>query len=437
LHERGGLLRLEAQRDDRAPARERGRGPHHEDDGERQAAEALDVRPEQQRDGDEEGRREQGPERGAPDDPEQQDPAGRGADQQAVEDSDFLLARFQGGAGHQPVLTGNTISAPGQSASSTTEPVMFILAEGGPTPSTWTAVYDRANIIVTRKDTGAAYQLPGVKPHGSVNITGSEGPDIITAERVSAVGPLDPNLFQFVYFQTTATTGMVCVSANFVDPVKFQKHIDQTKSNLADAEARLAVSIAEHDPESVTASFREEVNHGKHLVKVAEATLEAMKTTTAFIRYRIDGVYDVYVAISDNMTSKTRIRIDAAGGNDVVAISNNVPLKATLAGGWGADKLTSGKRRSILYGGGGGDRLFSRSRVGGTLDGGKGADKYYTRFSECEVLARNDGDALIINDVPVKVTQCGIFGITGATATGPGKCYYLVAGDEGQTDLLA
>jgi Ca2+-binding RTX toxin-like protein len=155
----------------------------------------------------------------------------------------------------------------------------------------------------------------------------------------------------------------------------------------------------------------------------------------------MEGVYEIYVAMAGGVKNSARIRIDAAGGNDVVAVSTNVPLKASLSGGWGADKLTSGKRRSILYGGGGGDRLFSRSRAGGCLDGGKGADRYFNRFGEVEIMGRNDGDCLMVNGNPVGVTQCGIFGIDAvvnlsSVNSTPGHCYFYAADDETKTDLL-
>jgi Ca2+-binding RTX toxin-like protein len=143
--------------------------------------------------------------------------------------------------------------------------------------------------------------------------------------------------------------------------------------------------------------------------------------------------------------STARIRIDAAGGNDIVAVAMNVPLKASLSGGWGADKITSGKRRSILYGGGGSDRLFSRSLGGATLDGGKGADRYYNRFGEVKILGRDDGDALMVNGSAVDVNQSGFFGILPSTgsadsvsssSSGP-RFYFFADGDESRTNLLA
>jgi Ca2+-binding RTX toxin-like protein len=138
----------------------------------------------------------------------------------------------------------------------------------------------------------------------------------------------------------------------------------------------------------------------------------------------------------DAALSASRIRIDAGGGSDTVSVANNVPIRTTVTGGAGADKLTSGSKRTLLSGGGGGDRLFSRSRHGGTLDGGKGADRYYNRFGEIQVMARADGDRVMVNDAAVKVAQPGVFGFSG-TSTNPGKSYFLTEGDEGQTDLLA
>jgi hypothetical protein len=106
------------------------------------------------------------------------------------------------------------------------------------------------------------------------------------------------------------------------------------------------------------------------------ALAAALASANDFIRVTVEGVYEVYITYSAKVKESARVRIDARGGHDVVAIANAVPLKATIVGGWGADKLTTGKKLALVLGGGGGDRLFSRSRYGGTLDGGTGADRY-------------------------------------------------------------
>jgi Ca2+-binding RTX toxin-like protein len=151
-------------------------------------------------------------------------------------------------------------------------------------------------------------------------------------------------------------------------------------------------------------------------------------------------VYDFYVQVSPEASAQSRLAVDGGAGSDSISVSSNVPLRTNLSGGSGSDKLTSGKKIANLYGGGGNDILISRSTKGGTLDGGKGSDRYYNRAaasgtttSEIRVLARRDGDRLMLASGAVPIVRSGLFG----ASTIDRDSYYLVDGSAGQVDLLA
>ena len=353
--------------------------------------------------------------------------------------SDAFLVKFQG-SGSPPLQNG-------EQTMSTGGPAMMMFMRSGPNtpeaPAGWTMVVDHigedrfARVVLVHQD-GTRLLLPEVRPDGSVSLSGTEQGDQITVERVSGLPPASSaTTISFAFFQTPV--GGVGLNSPFFDPAVFQEHAERAREGWLNDEQLVKDTIARGEEQAVLDQYKELAKEAKQAADAAQAVLDDLRATREFIRYKLDGLYDIYVEVTDAVTAKTRIRIDAAGGNDVVQISNNVPFKATLAGGWGADKLTSGKRRSLLIGGGGNDRLFSRSRVGAILDGGKGADKYYTRFSDSEVMARNDGDVLVIGNLTFDVTRAGSFGIVQTSETNPGewRCYYLVEGETGTVDLLA
>ena len=317
-----------------------------------------------------------------------------------------------------------------------------LFATGG--DSNWTSILDADGaFLVINNDSGQHVQLPKPSADGSVSLMGSDDAETITVENVRSLPAAASNdLTQRVYFSTSK--GVFGLNLPYViDSTLFDGLVTGEQNTLAEARTRQADAIARNASASELTNAANDVQRAQDGVDRLAAIETVKDATNHYLRYRMDGVYEVYVAMAGEVNeSAARIRIDAAGGNDIVAIGMSVPLKASLSGGWGADKLTSGKRRSILYGGGGADRLFSRSLGGATLDGGKGADRYYNRFGEVNILGRDDGDMLMLNGSPVIVTQSGVFGIwptSGdlATSNSNSRYYFFADGDESQTNLLA
>jgi Ca2+-binding RTX toxin-like protein len=295
---------------------------------------------------------------------------------------------------------------------------------------------------------GVGYSIPIVKGDGSVSLEGSTDPDTIIVERVSELGLTAAegvmNLLSFDEHgdhDNITTLHPTSLESN-------QKQLLQITAQIAEEEAALA-QLKESNPAAHATA--EEIEIFEQRIEMQEQQLESsrnilatttkivdmLSTPTDFIRYRVEGVFDFYVKADPQAAGSARIRIDGAGGNDVIAVANNVKMKASIGGGSGADKLTSGSKRSILYGGGGNDRLFSRSKFGGTLDGGKGADRYFNRFGDVNIAARNDGDCVVVNNASVPVTQAGVFSVNTATPTTTGQCFFHPEGAEEKTDLLA
>lgn len=65
--------------------------------------------------------------------------------------------------------------------------------------------------------------------------------------------------------------------------------------------------------------------------------------------------------------------VNAGAGNDVVMLSRDLPVPATLRGGAGNDQLSGGGAGDLLVGGADGDRLYGRPGAD-TLLGGDGTD---------------------------------------------------------------
>ncbi len=318
-------------------------------------------------------------------------------------------------------------------------PLMFIRGQGGDQgsqhlPAGWNMLIEMQpdgfpNMVLTR-DSGEVLRLPVVKPDGSVTVDGTSDADTIAVERVSDLNDSPDGVMALAYFQTA--DGAVAVNQPFFDTDVFEPFVQQTRATLQESQQRYDDAVAGHDDQRSLDNALNMLNNAKRNNDGAEAALVELKAPHNYIRYRLEGFYDVYVEMNEAMTSNSRIRIDGGGGNDIIAVANNVPMKASLGGGPGADKITSGSRTSMLYGGGGNDRLFSRSKHGGGLDGGKGADRYYNRYGEVQIMARPDGDSVVVDDSPVAVAECGTLGVEADS----GRCYFL--GEDGaQIDLLA
>jgi Ca2+-binding RTX toxin-like protein len=330
-------------------------------------------------------------------------------------------------------------------------------AASAPTPvpassQTWSSVLDAdGSTLIVNNDTGQKVLLPKPTADGSVSVLGSDDADTITVERVTSLpATASDSITQRVYY-STASQGVLGLELSYAtDPTLFQQLQDDQQTALDQAKAHQDALVAQQNP-AASASALAQARSGVLAAQAGVDHLSAIQAleqdTQSYLLYKMDGVYEIYVAMAGQVKNSARIRIDGGAGNDVIAIATNVPLKASISGGTGADKLTSGSRRSILYGGGGNDRLFSRSRFGATLDGGKGADRYYNRFGEVEILGRNDGDSVMVNDKPVPISQPGTFGVTlnvhvGATSnddsTSASFAYYFFAdGDTSRKNLLS
>jgi hypothetical protein len=284
--------------------------------------------------------------------------------------------------------------------------------------------------------TGRSYRLPTVKPDGSVILPGTPEADQISVERVTGIDSAHADLLHLVYLDTPEDAP-VAVVPGVLNVEWLRGMVERERGILAEREARLAELIGQSAEQWLIDLQNETIDVSNRIIASGERMIGKLTEPTDFIRYRVEGGYEVFVEVSDGLTPSSRIRIDAGGGADVVNVANNVPIRTTVMGGAGADKLTSGSKRTLLSGGGGRDRLFSRSRHGGTLDGGAGADRYYNRFGEVQIAARCDGDCLMVNGSAVPVTQPGVFGLSGTSSSSPGKCYFFTEGDQGQTDLLA
>ena len=341
--------------------------------------------------------------------------------------ADFLIARYDGGPGD-----GGT----------TQQPVQIVDLSNNPFPEIIHLESDQP-IFVTQTAANEMIYMPRPTRDGSVNLAGTEQGEQIAVEPVLSLAGLErAGVNQRAYFSTSV--GVIGVHLAYVNPTLFGPLVAGHEDLLAQAKATLAAAQGAAAAGAGVSDF--DLARAQRNVEIAQAgvaRMNALKQTlaaaTEYIRYRLGDVYEMYVAMSGQTTDTSRIRIDAKGGNDTVAISSGVSLKATIAGGWGADKLTSGRRRTLLMGGGGADRLISRSSIPSVLDGGHGADKFYTRFSACEVLARRgDGDCLITAAAIIPVEKYGTFGFADENSPTPGKCFYLVNGEDGKpADVLA
>jgi Ca2+-binding RTX toxin-like protein len=121
---------------------------------------------------------------------------------------------------------------------------------------------------------------------------------------------------------------------------------------------------------------------------------------------RFGGPANLAVVYSDGavigrfaMNSINRIEIHAGGGNDKVAISDQIKLPAILDGGAGDDSLMAGSGSTVLVGGDGNDTL-----IGGpsrdVLIGGAGADSLFGNGGDDILIAgatkyENDPNSLL------------------------------------------
>lgn len=275
------------------------------------------------------------------------------------------------------------------------------------------------------------FKLPVAKPDGSVHLTGSSDADQITVERVvDTQDNINDDEMDFVTFYDEL--GNYRIMPNSFDPTINAMQRAQMASSLADAKADLAAAIADGSEERIASGQQRVTMHEQIIARhdVMQADLAAGK----YVRYTLAGVYDFYALVPDDLKSSAKITIDAGAGSDQVTVGTSVPIKASIFGGSGADILMSGKRAVQMFGGGGNDRLISRSIKGGTLDGGKGSDRYYNRGStELNVVARNDGDRLGTTSGEITISRPGVFGTTAIER----RSYYLVQGVAGQIDLLS
>lgn len=259
------------------------------------------------------------------------------------------------------------------------------------------------------------FELPSVKADGSSRVVGTSGDDVIIVEAATGVDEVAPDndpadhAYDFL---------------NLVDPTTGKRYVTTTHELArADETIETLEGFIEGDRGWIEAYEATDAENGNdaHAEQIAdlEAHLEMRLAQVArlrhtqslvadgqFIRYTLEGVYDYYVQVVDGSPSIPRVTVDAGAGSDVVTISPNVPMKATVYGGSGGDTITTGKRQTNVFAGGGKDKLVNRSTKGAVLDGGQSSDRYYNNASaQVQIVGRNDGDVLVVPGATFEVQQ--------------------------------
>lgn len=285
-------------------------------------------------------------------------------------------------------------------------------------------------VIVTKDPARSGnFQLPTVKPDGSVALSGTTDADQISVERVTS--NLDNiNDKEFDVIVTFDDKGVLRSAPNSFDPKVNATQLAQLRQSLATQQSELEAAMDAGNAKRI-AEAKKRVELSEKLIADREA-LQAKLGAGKLLRFSLAGVYDYYVEMPQNLTSAAKITIEAGAGADKVSLGSSVPIKASVFGGSGPDILSSGKKTANLYGGGGNDKLVSRSVKGGLLDGGAGNDQYINRGSaEVRVEARR-GDSLVLSTTYVPVASPGLFGFQAVS----NRLYYIVDSADGQYDLL-
>lgn len=245
--------------------------------------------------------------------------------------------------------------------------------------------------------------LPQVSADGTITVRGTALDDVITVDRVrDPAADLDDGESNWANYKNLDGS-----------PIWGSGELEQYADGTF-----LADEIAERDriqeqlDEATAAGIQSAIDDYAEQVEQYNARIElgqsfmAKFTGGKFLRITLAGVYDYFLEMTDEQAANAKVVIDGGAGGDRITIANDVPLKASVYGGSGADILTSGRRKSILMGGGGNDRLISRSVKGGALEGGKGADTYYSFAGAIDIDGRTDGDRVSTGTslVPVGMT---------------------------------
>jgi hypothetical protein len=254
-----------------------------------------------------------------------------------------------------------------------------------PADSKWSLVHNAdGTMLLTNTDTNEHVALPTIKSDGSVSLEGTPNADQISVERVAGLPqPADADdLFHILSLTGDPSTGGGKYFTGLIDTNQLNQSVDHERPLLVERQAKLAAD--QNDPTVTPEQLQDDqqavdISNG---VITTDTKLIDAATNGVFIRYSLAGFYDVYQQITDQTSTQAVLRVSGGDGPDTISIAPNVPMKTSIDGGAGADKIISGARHTVLYGGGGNDRLVSRSKHGGTLDGGKGADRYYDRFGD-------------------------------------------------------
>lgn len=305
------------------------------------------------------------------------------------------------------------------------------LFAGGMTIFVFDADDSASTYAVVGMDRGGTFVTPSVRPNGSIRVVGTETDDAITVERTVGVHEQDDG--------AAATSGRTPDGefdiVNVIGPDGSRAIIPIANGYTGGIPAFLGGQRAQYRDEireneaflkGATTGPGKDLPNAEEVAAEAQARIDAARLGLArldlleaalpagdFVRVTVGGAYDYYVQLGATLPADARLTIDAGAGNDAVTVSPNVPLKATINGGSGADVLTTGKKTSLVYAGGGKDRLISRSTKGAMLDGGQGADRYFNRTpNEVNVIGRADGDTMVFATGSVPINRSAYVGNT-------------------------
>jgi len=220
------------------------------------------------------------------------------------------------------------------------------------------------------------------------------------------------------------------VAAGNMKLENFQGLLERSQASLADAQASLQNSrIARRRSQifhvdaaggafssvgsaSQIIDATERVNDQQEQVDTLQHEVDLMQSG-ALTRVQLTGVYDVYIesSILSNVISRRWRR-----GNDDVSIGTNVAQKASIVGGTGADKLTTGASAPS-------STAAAETTASSAAQTRRNPRWRHGRRSllqprrEVQILARKDGDQVIVNNTSVMVTQTGVFGAVTLTST--------------------
>ena len=221
------------------------------------------------------------------------------------------------------------------------------------------------------------------------SVTGSAG---VVLENTGVVGAFGANTVAL-----SASIGSVVFTGNGA-----WKWSLQTVSGVA-LNQPVVITATDSDGNAVNATFDMVVTAATPGVSLVGGVLTIIGSDTAGDVIAISRLLNNIVVVSSisglksfALSAVTEIRVDARGGNDIVATLSNVTKPMTIDGGAGNDVLTGGGGANTIFGGAGNDLLYGADGAD-ILFGGDGDDVLFGGQGRDFLIGGDGADTLLGN----------------------------------------